>query len=208
MNIIKTLILICSMLAVSKSLGQGIGFRPGQNSSNYMIADTSSTLMFPVLNKSNSIAPNKPMDFGADYYLNIIFYDFITEKSKKLFDKDTYIANFNSNRSLNTSKNNNITSKLIFYKVYNIDHNKNGDVDEQDPAILYVSDNHGNNLKALTTENESVIAIDLFEKQNFALIKIQRDIDKDGFFKPGDNDYYYVKVDLKTLAFGNKIELK
>jgi hypothetical protein len=71
-----------------------------------------------------------------------------------------------------------------------------------------VSDKQGNNLKALTAPNENVISIDIFDDQNFALIKIQRDVDYDRDFEIEDKGYYLVKVDLKTLTLGNKIELK
>ena len=101
-----------------------------------------------------------------------------------------------------------MTPKAIFYRVKNIDHNKSGRIDNNDPTILYTSDIQGNNLRSLTTENENVVAVDIFEKQDFALIKIQRDQDNDGDFEANDKDFYFVKLDLKTFTFGNKIETK
>jgi hypothetical protein len=92
--------------------------------------------------------------------------------------------------------------------VSNIDHNHNGKIDSDDPSMLYVSDTRGKELKVLTTENENVVNIDLFEKQNFALIKIQRDSNNDGEYNWKDNSFYFLKLDLTTLTFGNKIETK
>jgi hypothetical protein len=73
---------------------------------------------------------------------------------------------------------------------------------------LYVSDTHGNNLKALSSENENVVDFIIYEKQNIALLKMQRDSNNDNSFNAKDTDHYYVKLDLSTLKLGNKIELK
>jgi hypothetical protein len=48
----------------------------------------------------------------------------------------------------------------------------------------------------------------VFDKQGFALVKMQRDADGNGNFEFEDKDYYYVRLDLKTLSLGNKIEIK
>ncbi|MFY7734463.1 MAG: hypothetical protein ACOVSR_13335 [Bacteroidia bacterium] len=40
------------------------------------------------------------------------------------------------------------------------------------------------------------------------MIKIQRDANDDRNFRNSENDYYYIKLDLKTLTFGKKIEIK
>jgi hypothetical protein len=174
-----------------------------------IMADTASTLFIPVLYNPKLFSSNK-LGLLNNYYANIIFYNFITDSSKKVFDKDTYIENFVTYNNYDERKrvNRNITSSCILYKVYNVDYDKNRRVDHNDPAILYISDKEGNNLKALTTPNENVASIEIFDKQNFALIKMQRDVDNDHDFEIEDKDYYLVKVDLKTLTLGNKIELK
>jgi hypothetical protein len=173
------------------------------------MTDTTSTLIIPVMYNLKLFSSNK-LGILNNYYANIIFYNFITDSSKKLFDKNTYIENFVIYNNYYERKpiNKNITSHCIFYKVYNVDFDKNGRIDLNDPAILYVSDKEGKNLKALTTPNENVVSVDIFDKQDFALIKMQRDADNDHDFEIGDRDYYLVKVDLKTLTLGNKIELK
>lgn len=175
-----------------------------------IITDSSSTIIIPTLYNTALFSSNK-MAIWGNYYANIIFYNFQTDSSKKLFANDTYIVGFNSNNSytVNVSKSNkNLTAHYIFYRVKNVDHNKNGHIDDKDPSILYISDTHGNNLKALTTENENVVAIDIYEKQNFVLIKIQRDFDNNGDFEAEDKDFYFIKLNLTTLKFGNKIEAK
>ena len=174
-----------------------------------IVVDSSSTILIPTHYNSDFLSSNKIALWG-DFYANIIFYNFISDSSKKLFKNDTFIMNFsnhyNSYRYAEDQPDNNFTLKWIFYQVKNIDHNKSGRIDNNDPSILYVSDIHGDNLKALTTEKENVIKIELFEKQNFGLIKIQRDLDNDGDFESEDKDFYFIKLDLADLTFGNKIE--
>jgi hypothetical protein len=172
-----------------------------------IMADTSSTLIIPVMYNPKLFSSNK-LGSLYNYYANIIFYNFITDSTRKLFDKDTYIENFNAyNYYERKPVNKNITSCFIFYKVHNVDYDKNGRIDDNDPAILYVSDKQGTNLKALTPSNENVVSIDIFDRQNFAIIKMQPDVDSDYDFEAEDKDYYLVKVDLKTLTLGSKIEL-
>jgi hypothetical protein len=114
---------------------------------------------------------------------------------------------YNSYGYDNRHANRNITASHLFYKVKNVDHNKNGRIDNNDPAILYVSDIDGNNLKPLTPLSENVVSFDIFEKQNIVLIKMQRDLDNDLDFENSDKDFYYIKLNLTTLTFGNRIEI-
>ncbi|HKR04829.1 MAG TPA: hypothetical protein VJY62_09350 [Bacteroidia bacterium] len=175
-----------------------------------VVVDSASTIIIPTRYNSDFLSSNKIALWG-DFYANIIFYNFTSDTYKRLFDQDTYIVGYKTHYYYyreEPKQPENITSKWLFYRVKNVDRNKSGRIDNDDPAILYVTDLHGGNLKSLTTENENVLSIDIFEKQNFALIKIQRDQDNDGDFENSDKDFYYVKLDLTTMSFGNKIEAK
>lgn len=174
-----------------------------------ILADSSSSIMIPTVYDVSLFTSNKLALWG-DYYSNIIFYNFKTDSSKKLFPNDTYILSlkkvdysYYEGRKIQKS----ITARRVFYRVMNVDRNKNNKIDEHDPVILYVSDTHGNNLKPLTSDNENVVDFQLYENQNIALVKVQRDTSNDGNFSNKDNGFYYVKLDLETLMFGNKIEL-
>jgi hypothetical protein len=175
--------------------------------------DSSSTIIIPTRYSADFISSKSKFSMWH-IYANIIFYDFTNDSVKKLFDKDTYIVEFSGSHNetssgINIKKHiNSVTTKWLFYTVKSIDNNKNGHIDNNDPAILYVSDIHGDNLKALTTEKENVVGIDIFEKHNFALVKIQRDLDNDGNFESEDKDFYFVKLDLTTLTTSKKIEAK
>lgn len=177
-----------------------------------IIADSSSTLMIPTRYNADLLTSSK-IALWNDYYANIIFYDFKADSSKRLFMDDTFIKGFTNYynsyyRDERTNKPENMSSKWIFYFVKPTDYDKSGRVDNDDPAILFVSDKYGNGLKAITPTNESAVSIDIFDKQGFALIKMQRDLDKDNDFEYDDKDFYYIRLDLNTLTLGNKIEIK
>ncbi len=204
----KLSLITCLLFITWNVFGQSSA--SGEVFSNPVVVDSSSTIMIPVAYDAGLFTSNKLALWGS-YYANIIFYNFKTDSSKKLFEKNTYIENFNAyytSSLYGKPQQKNRTSRWIFYKVKNLDHNKNNRIDSKDPSLLYVSDIYGNNLKCLTNENENIEDIDIFEKQNFAFIKIQRDLNKDGNFDGEDKDYYYVKLDLVSFTFGRKIELK
>lgn len=176
---------------------------------NPIVIDSSATILIPTRYSADFLSSNK-VTFWNDIYANIIFYNPLTDSSKRLFDQNTYIEGFHNRHSYrqDAKKPKYNTAKWIFYTVKNADRNKSGRTDVHDPSVLYVSDLQGGHLKALTSENENAVSFEIFEKQNYALVKIQRDQDNDGNFKAEDRDFYYVKLDLKTLAFGNKIEIR
>jgi hypothetical protein len=170
-----------------------------------MMADSASTIMIPILYDAKLFSDK--MAWGGNYYANLLFYNFKTDKSKKLFAKNTYITSLVEYHYGERVKTNTITKDYIFYRVQSVDHNKNGKIDPRDPSILYVSDKQGNNLKVLTAENENVVGLEIFDKQRFMLVKMQRDLNQNRHFDPEDEDFYYVKLDLDSLTFGTKIEL-
>jgi hypothetical protein len=179
---------------------------------NPNIADSASTLMIPVQYNVDLLSANK-IALWHNYYANIIFYDFINDTSKKLFKEDTFIKGFSTSNNYypryeRDIKKNNTSKNWVFYFVIETDYNKNGRIDDEDPSVLFVSDKKGNELKALTPPNENAISIEIFDKQGFALIKMQRDLNKDKNFNNKDKDYYFVRLDLDSLTFGNRIEVK
>jgi len=189
----------------------------GQSSSkgvNYfadpIMTDSLSTIMIPV-KIDVTILNSSKIGYG-EYYSNVIFYNFKTDSSKRLFKDDTFIKGFQKeydyyNRT-KTDKLDYVCSKWIFYFIKSSDYSKNGKIDNDDPYILYVTDKNGNGLKSITNANENAVSIDVYDKQGFALIKFQRDLDKDYDFESDDKDYYYIRLDLNTLTLGNKIEIQ
>ena len=177
-----------------------------------IIADSSSTLMIPTRYNADLLSSSK-IALWNDYYANIIFYDFNTDSAKRIFKEDTFIKGFDNHYNSyyhfeGINKKENFSSKWIFYFVKPIDFDSNGRIDNNDPSILFVSDKNGNSLKSITPNNENAVSIEIFDKQGFALIKMQRDLDKDNDFESNDKDFYFIRLNLNTLILGNKIEIK
>ena len=187
----------------------------GKHTTRYMseaiFADSASSLMLPVLYNSELLSDNKLATFD-EYYANIVFYNFKTDSSRRLFQKDTFIRSFTyyntySYPEKTQRKNDTMTDKWIFYFVKMTDYDKNGRVDGNDPSVLYVSDKQGDHLIPLTKSDENAISINIYHKQGFALVKMQRDFNHDRNFKNSDKDYYYFRIDLNSLQMGNNIEI-
>jgi hypothetical protein len=189
----------------------------GQSSSkglNYfadpIMTDSLSTIMIPV-KIDVTILNSSKIGYG-EYYSNVIFYDFKTDSTRKLFKNDVFIKGFQKdydyyNRT-KTDKLDFVCNKWIFYFIKTSDYNKNGKIDSDDPYILYLSGKNGIGLKSITPTNENAVSINIYDKQGFALIKMQRDLDKDNDFESDDMDYYYIRLDLNTLTLGNNIVIK
>lgn len=176
-----------------------------------IIVDSSSTLMIPIRYNTDIFSSSK-ISLRNECYANIIFYDFKSDTYKKLFKDDTFIKGFGNNyhsyhRYEKSNRSGFISAKWIFYFVITGDYDKDGKIDNDDPSILFVSDKYGNELKSITPTDENAVSIDIFDKQGFALIKMQRDLDKDNDFESDDTDYYYIRLDLNALSLGNKIEI-
>jgi hypothetical protein len=207
MKFYRHLLMLGIVLIVNPAIGQ-TSSKMGQYFGGILVVDSTSTVIIPTMYSASFFSSNKMTLFG-DYYANIIFYNFKTDTSKKLFEQDTFIQSFSSNNyNNNHQQNKSLTADHIFYRVSNTDRNKNGRIDDKDPVILFVSDIHGDGLKALTSTDENVVDVSIFEKQKFMMLKIQRDSDGNGHFEGDDKDYYYVKLDMPSLTFGKKIEIR
>ncbi|WP_018477530.1 hypothetical protein [Pontibacter roseus] len=176
--------------------------------------DSSSTVLIPTRYNADLLSSNK-LALWHDFYANVIFYDMSTDTYKKLFETDTYIRQFTRERNPipdsrpegNPARLNNTSRNWIFYFVKPGDYNKNGRIDNDDPSVLYVSNKAGNKIRALTPEQENAVSMEVYDKQGFALVKMQRDSDNNKRFEGKDRDFYYIRLNLADLALGQKIEL-
>ncbi len=162
--------------------------------------DSTSAVMIPT--RYNSDLLSGKMAFWNNCYANILFYDLKNGASHKLFEKDTYIIEFPGNSAEKRSSTN-----RIFYLVMSNDFNKNGRIDNEDPAILYASDKSGMNLQSITPENENVMDIRIYNDKGYALIKMQRDKNGNGNFSSNDKDYYYLSMNLSDLTLSKPIDI-
>jgi hypothetical protein len=179
---------------------------------NPIVVDSSLSLIIPVRYDASVFSSNK-LAAWDNYYANLVFYNIQTDSSRRLFKNDTYIMDFRTplyayKYSWGYQRSKNITGKWILIRVKDVDHNRNGRMDHDDPDILYAADIYGKNLKCLSTANESVVSIQVFDQQNFAFIKFQRDKDHNKKYEYSDDDYFYVKLDLATLTLGQRIEVR
>lgn len=176
-----------------------------------IITDSTTTLMIPVGYNTGLFTSDKLAAWGA-HYANIVFYNFKTDSSFRLFEHETYIMNFKTyyydKASYRTHLNNRISKDWILYRVKNVDYNKSGKIDQHDPDLLYASNVQGKKLQRLTAPEESVVSVDIYHDQNFALIKLQKDSNRDGSYKAEDKEYCYVRLDLATLKLGQRINIR
>lgn len=177
-----------------------------------IVTDTLSTFFFPVEYNEELLSANK-IALGGNYYANMVVYDFKADTYRKLFESDTFIEIFGRFHKYGApypthGASTNLTEKWVFLLVKTHDTSGNGRIDDHDPSVLYATTLKGENLKRITKENEHVVSFEIFNKQNFALIKIQRDVNGDGSFKAQERDFYYKKIDLGDLSLGKGIEIK
>lgn len=209
----KAKILVLFIASSALVLAQKSHKVPKYFSEPFLIDSSSTVVLIPTLYNAELFSSSTKLALRDNFYANIIFYNCKTDTYKKLFVEDTFIEGFKPRyisyyeQGDRTDKLKNVSSKWIFYFVKAIDYNKNGRIDSNDPSILYVSDKNGDNLRAITSLNENAESIQIFDKQGYALIKMQRDLNNDMDFDYSDKDYYYVRLDLSNLTLGNKIEL-
>jgi hypothetical protein len=180
---------------------------------NPIILDSASTLLFPVnYYQADKLPSSIKVDIWDNHYSGLVFYDVKKDSILRLFKEEVYIAHLNRstyNKMNGTIRQDGSFSRdWILYRVKNMDTNKNGQLDKRDADILFVSDYHGKNLKKITSETESVVSIDIFNQQNYALIKLQLDTNKDGSYDSEDQEFCYRRLDLKTLTLGQKITVR
>jgi hypothetical protein len=171
--------------------------------------DSTSTLFLPVRYSEGLASTNKIAAWG-DYYANLVVYNFQQDSYKKLFAKDTYITGFHVNSYYDRhipGGNENLTNKWVFMTVKHSDYNESGRVDSKDPAILFACTLKGDSLKQITDVRENVVSFQIHEKQGFALLRLQRDSDGDGYFKEEDKEFYFRKISLTDLSLGKPIEI-
>ena len=175
-----------------------------------ILTDSSSTIFFPVQYNEEFLSTNKIAAWGY-YYANMVVYDIKNDAYRKLFDADTFIEGFKYGRNAGygvdrNTRLKNITAQWVFMMVKSKDYNNSGRIDENDPSILFAATKRGDGLRQLTEDHENVVSLDVYEAQGFAIIKIQKDSNKDRSFKNGDKDYYFRKMSLTDLTLGKPIE--
>lgn len=208
MGKVINLMMMLLLITAGVSFGQDIKFKRAINFRRGILTDSASTLMIPV--DVHELASSKSVDVNYSC-ANMIFYNFLKDSNFKLFDQNVCIMQYLTYqvdltwRELANSK---VLRNWILYRVKNNDYDKNGKIDSSDPDVLFCSNAYGENLKQLTTQQENVVAVDVYHEQGFALITLQQDTNQDHNYDKDDREYSYVKLDLATLTLGKRIESK
>lgn len=141
----------------------------------------------------------------SDYYYygkfyNLIFQNINTGKINYLTNDRILGQNFRYLRKIykQTGK------QYILLNIKDKDTNKDGKLDHDDVATLYICHISGQNLKKLSPENEYVVNSTIVEKTNELYFQTKKDINKDGFFDRKDSTLLY-KVDFKNNLKVSKI---
>jgi hypothetical protein len=162
--------------------------------------DSSDYFIVPVRGGEDG-ASNSKLLWSPGKYTNIIVYNAARDEAKRVFDENQAIdAYYEDGAALNAK-----FDRVLFYKVMSSDYNGDGKKDWKDPGILWVSNVKGNDLKQVTAEGEELESIQIFAKEGYALLRLSPDTNGDKSIDHKDGGTYYVKLDLKTLTFGNKI---
>jgi hypothetical protein len=208
-NTMKYKILFIAMHVVLLTQAQR-SYKSENSLGNPILADSASTLFIPVLYNEALLSSNKIALIGG-YYANLVVYNFVTDSYKRLFPKDTYIQFARLSEGMKFGYVNTNTSIVrvnrIFLLVKDKDTNRSGRIDENDASVLYTVTPDGENLKSLTTGEQNLVSIEVFDHAAFAVIQFQIDTNKDGNFNYRDTEHYYRKLDLKTLKWGREISL-
>jgi hypothetical protein len=205
----RYLFLLITVTFTSFAFGQR--YTKGENSlGNPILTDSASTLFIPIVYDETLLSSSK-IAVLRGYYANLIVYNFSTDSYQKLFPANTYIRfdrlpdrveSYYLDRILKISK-----VDRIFLFVKETDTNNSERIDENDASTLYTVTPTGKNLQALTTGKDNVVSIEVYDHAGFALVRFQRDTNQDGDFNFKDTEYYYRRLDLKTLKWGKEIKI-
>jgi hypothetical protein len=164
------------------------------NSGDPVLIDSSENVMYPLVNNQANGDEGGPFSSGgrSKTYWNIIFYNTSTKRyhlldaSRKMiintyntsYANSEYGSSSDEPHSLNVTKRGN----YIFYSVVIDDFNKNGELDDNDPDYLFISDKNGNDFKQISPIGANVNSWELIEKTGKVLIQTVTDTNHDKKF--------------------------
>jgi hypothetical protein len=126
---------------------------------------------------------------------NILFYNMVTGKSNPLCLDTFHILSFAIHDEFDTP--------LIFYRIVKNDYNEDKKFNSSDPIMLYISEISGDNLVAITSEDEQFI--DYFYYPAVQKILIKTIIDSDGnreFEQSDETNFLEMLIQKPGIAKG------
>lgn len=127
-------------------------------------------------------------------YWNILFYNRRTGENRLLTEdkiriSDIYTNNQNDEEYYGNGSNE--MSDKILYQIGDVDFNKDGQLNSDDPEALFSSEIDGTNLQQISPMNEDLIYFEGIPNSKQILIRTRRDINQDLVFNRKDKSIWY-----------------
>lgn len=161
--------------------------------------DSSSYIILPISASASRGGSSFSKDVYSSYnyprYWNVIFYDYKTEEIKLLSEKKLRISNIIASKNKNNYNNNSSINKVlsghVLFEIADTDYNQDGELDNDDPNGLFISDYRGNNFQRISPYNENLLYYEVLNNNQNILIKTLRDINNDSVFNSYDESIWY-----------------
>ncbi len=166
----------------------------GIDSSDYIILPLAAPLLRREGKEEKTYYSSGSYKEGSEYW-NLIFYNSKTMESYLLDTGKLFIRQLHVN---NLETYGRFADGIILYTITVKDFNGNGQLGYDDPTYLYMSDKSGKNLTRLSPENADVVSWEFPKKNNFILMKIKYDLNKDTEFDEKDPSSL-IRVDIDSV---------
>lgn len=133
--------------------------------------------------------------YNDDYprYWNILFYNKATGNTRLLTEAKYRISDF----TVNMRDKGPLLTHSILYEITDLDHNKDGKLNDQYPEHLFISKTDGSDLRRLSPVNEDLESFTLIPYSDQLIIKTRRDTNGDLNFNSEDETIWY-RIDLQA----------
>jgi hypothetical protein len=214
---ISTLVLASGIFYGCNSREAGISVTPNARVSppqlsygSLIIPDKSDRVIIPVgilADANRSITSEMYRD--SLVLTNLIFYDKIKNTSELLLDRKAIISQFEILGTQN-QRDSQVPSEAItvpdnpqfsIYKIIEKDTNGDGELNNNDASIGYLSSLKGKELRAITPENSQLINWSFYSQNKLIFLEIQKDANSDNKFAD-DRDskmLYFYDLEQKKL---------
>lgn len=144
--------------------------------------------------QSNGFFGNNDMFYGE--LTNLKFQKTDSDSLKLLTEKNLKITKFNFLRDIF----NNTRKKFFVFEVIELDWNSNGRLDAEDPGVLYISRESGENFRNLTPKGQVLLDWKTIPQQNRLYFRSIEDTNMNGKFEKEDRvHYFYIDFDAEAL---------
>lgn len=123
-------------------------------------------------------------------YWNVLFYNRLTGVNNLLTEEKIRISQIYANEDEYEGRKNIMKNKVL-YQISNIDFNKDGKLNGQDPEFLFTSEIDGTKFKRISPVHEDLQYFEVISESDEILIKTLRDTNQDLIFDREDESIWY-----------------